>query len=75
MDSVPTIRIKVIIHAQAVRLPGHQRNSVQIDGIDDRGKAVRIVLQPTALSAMLAPAPPQTTHLRQDLQVARTRGD
>lgn len=55
MSNVPTIRINMITHAQAIRLPGHEFNSVQIDAIDEGGQAIRIVLAPPALKAMIEP--------------------
>jgi|KBSMisStandDraft_5_1062788.scaffolds.fasta_scaffold1086621_1 hypothetical protein len=50
-----TIRISTITHAQAIRLPGHEVNSIQIDGIDQDGNPVRIILEPPVLKAMLEP--------------------
>jgi hypothetical protein len=50
--AVATIRVAKITHAQAIRLPGDEFNSVQIDGLDERGDAVRVILQPAALKAM-----------------------
>lgn len=55
MPTRPTIRIRTITHAQAIRLPGHDLNSVQIDALDQDGKAVRIILEPQVLEAMLEP--------------------
>ena len=55
MSTGRTIRISTIIHAQAIRLPGHEFNSIQIDGIDDDGNPVRIILEPQVLKAMFEP--------------------
>ena len=52
---IRTVRVTTITHAQAIRLPGHQVNSVQIDGTDDEGKPVRIILEPPVLKAMILP--------------------
>lgn len=55
MSITRTTRISSITHAQAIRLPGHDFNSIQIDGIDDKGNLVRIVFEPPVLKAMLEP--------------------
>ena len=55
MTTVRTVRIKTIVHAQAIRLPGDNFNSVQIDGLDENGDPVRVILGPDALKAMLPP--------------------
>ena len=49
------MRIKTIVHAQAIRLPGESFSSVQIDGISEDGDSVRVILGPQALKAMLPP--------------------
>jgi hypothetical protein len=54
--AVPTIRIDTITHAQAIRLPGDRANSVQIDGLDENGRVIRVILAPTVVDAMLARA-------------------
>lgn len=59
--AVPTIRIDTITHAQAVRLPGDRANSVQIDGLDENGRVIRIVLAPPVVGAMLARAAMETS--------------
>ena len=47
-----TIRLSLITHAQAIRVPGSKSNSVQIDGADQDGQPVRIILQPQVLEQM-----------------------
>jgi hypothetical protein len=59
MSNVRTIRVTAITHAQAIRLPGHEFNSVQIDGMDQDGIPVRIILEPPVLKSMLAPVDQQ----------------
>jgi len=55
MSTMKIIRIAAITHAQAIRLPGRESNSVQIDGIDCDGLPVRIILEPQVLQAMKEP--------------------
>ena len=55
MSTMRTIRIATINHAQAIRLPGHEFNSVQMDGIDQDGWPVRIILEPPIVKAVLEP--------------------
>lgn len=52
MSIMRTIRIATITHAQAIRLPGHELNSVQIDGVDHDGSPVRVILEPQVLAEM-----------------------
>jgi len=44
-----TIRLITIIHAQAIRPPGRESNSVQIDCVQQDGLPVRIILEPLVL--------------------------
>jgi hypothetical protein len=37
-------------------LPGDRVNSVQIDGLDENGRGIRVILAPTVVDAMLARA-------------------
>jgi hypothetical protein len=56
-ETARTVRLASIVHAQSIRVPGDECISIQIDGIDSEGKAVRIILEPPVVKAMLQPGP------------------